>query len=106
MQTKKFDQYLRNIKKYEEQTIQSRISTCRRIENHFGNIDVHFVKNKCKMIIGEFERANNQFENKKHRIEIDGDEYNGTATLLHSIRLYKEFLEFIDFSKAQLSKFH
>lgn len=42
MKTEEFGNFLRNVKRQGKQTIDSRLSNCRTIEEHEGDLDQHF----------------------------------------------------------------
>lgn len=98
MNTKKLEYYLRDIKLYQENTIESRTSSCKRIERIYGNLDYHYRKNKCKLIIGDLNKSLSDFSTHEHKIQISNkaDYVNVTRTLLNSIELYRDCITYFD----------
>ena len=67
-------------------TVGSRLSNCRRVERHEGDLDAHY---DCDELDGLLQRLNP--EEPEHGIPIAGDVYNGTATLKNAVSLYGDF---------------
>ena len=67
-------------------TVTSRISNCRRIERHEGDLDCHY---DADGLVGLLARLNPA--RPEHTIPIDGDVSNGTATLRSAVRIYRNF---------------
>lgn len=94
MEKNSFYKWLETIKKYNKRTCDSRISNCMRIEKHYGDLDEIYDKNKCEELKMELNYLMEEFRKgipPKHRVPIDGDIYNGTATLRNALNLYLEF---------------
>lgn len=94
MKNKSFNKWLKAIKKYDQGTCNSRISNCMRIEKFYGDLDEIYNKDKCEKLKMELNYSMEEFRKNippKHRIPIDGDAYNGTATLRSALNLYLEF---------------
>ena len=79
-------------------TPNSRLSNCLRVEQHEGNLDDHFIKDRGASLINKLSYSkDDQRNNKKanHNIPIDGNTkdsiYNGTATLRQAVNLYFKF---------------
>lgn len=75
-------------------TIQNRISNCRNVENYEGDLDQHFIKDYGlslleKLSYSTTEERNNSPE--KHKIPINGNIRNGSATLKQAVNLYMSF---------------
>jgi len=88
MHKDEFRTWLHECKKMNKNTISSRLSNCKRIEKFEGNLDDMFMRDKLESIIGKLEYSSGKQE---HSIPINGDVYNGTATLRSAVRLYQEF---------------
>lgn len=86
MKKKSFEDWLKNIKNYDKNTISSRVSSCKRIENFYGDLDSKYKKDGLKTIKEELNSNN-------HKIPIDGDYNSSTATYKSSLKLYLEFKE-------------
>ncbi|WP_373060494.1 endonuclease NucS domain-containing protein [Zunongwangia sp. H14] len=75
-------------------TIQSRISNCKTVERYEGNLDDHFIKDNGLSLLKklsystEDERRN---ISAKHKIPINGNIRNGSATLKQATKLYMTF---------------
>ena len=67
-------------------SVGSRISNCRRVERHEGDLDAHYDSDQLD---GLLQRLNPG--EPEHRIPIAGDVYNGTATLKNAVSLYCNF---------------
>lgn len=69
-------------------------SRCKRVENHEGDLDLHFSNDKMQMLIKKltYSRADESFGTlPKHNIFIDGNLVKGTASLCSAIKLYQQF---------------
>ena len=81
-------------KEYTERTISSRLSNCHRVEEFEDNLDNHYMKDFGLNLISRLTYSSaDQRENRlaKHNIPINGNVYNGTATLKQATKLYFEF---------------
>ena len=89
MQEKFFKRYLIG-QGYNENTINSRINNCKRVEKYEGNLDNHFETDELEGLIKNlmYSRENNT---QKHKVPINGDIYNGSATLKQAVKLYRDF---------------
>ncbi|MBK6614944.1 hypothetical protein [Ottowia sp.] len=88
-----FEDYLK-AKGLAENTIRSRISNCKRVEEYEGNLDRLFDDDELR----DLERRLSYTRDDQgagrplnHKIPIDGDEYTGSASLKASVRLYRAF---------------
>ena len=89
-----FKRYLKYVKYYRNGTIQSRISNCKNVERHEGNLDKHFDNDHCQSLLERLTYSTKDADRKiplKHEIPIRGDLRNGTATLKSAVKLYQEF---------------
>ena len=77
-------------------TVTSRLSNCRVVERWEGDLNEHFKRDRLNHLIARLtyskddEKANRPA---RHKIPIDGNVYNGTATYKAAVSLYKQFLE-------------
>lgn len=80
------------------------ISRIKRIESHYGDIDLHYEKDGCSVLLAEFEYSNDDRKNKRekrHKIPMEpkagGDKYKtyyeGTKDLASRIKKYIEYRE-------------
>jgi hypothetical protein len=75
-------------------TIASRLSNCRTVERYEGDLDEHYDKDQLQSLLDGLkyskhdERSNSPA---RHRIPIDGNVYNGTASLKAAVSLYRQF---------------
>jgi len=92
MQAVKFKMWLES-QKYDGVTIDSRVANCRNVEKHY-NLDLQFKKDEGAASMGKLtystddERAR---EVPKHKVVIDGNIREGSATLKAAVKLYMEF---------------
>lgn len=80
---------------YGEGTVRSRYTNCERIEAELGiNLDDEFQVDEMCRLLELFKYSNNDFEQgvpPRHGMHIDGNVYNGTATLRSALNLYYSF---------------
>lgn len=75
-------------------TIQNRISNCRNVENYEGDLDQHFIKDYGLSLLKKLSYSTSDERNNspaKHKIPIDGNMRNGSATLKQAVNLYMTF---------------
>ena len=84
MQEARFKDWLERGRSAE--TVASRISNCRRVERYEGDLDARY---DADGLAGLTDRLNPS--DPKHKIPINGDIYDGTATLKSAVGLYREF---------------
>jgi hypothetical protein len=75
-------------------TIQNRISNCRNVENYEGDLDQHFIKDYGLSLLEKLSYSTADERNNspaKHKIPIDGNKRNGSATLKQAVNLYMSF---------------
>ena len=79
---------------YQQNTVNSRLANCQRIEHYEGNLDIHHNTNQGHDLL---QRLTYSKEDKRlsrpalHNIPIQGDIYNGTATFKQAANLYFRF---------------
>lgn len=91
-----FLDYLISVRGMKANTAQSRNSNCNRVERFEGSIKDHFEKDKCNSLLMRLEYSmDDQVHNiaPKHSIPIDGNIFNGTATLRQAVNLYIDYLK-------------
>ena len=94
MRRESFRNWLVTVQGHQEQTANSRLSNCSRVEIYEGDLDSQWAKDELAALISrltysrEDERSGRR---PKHRIPINGDAYDGTSTLRQAIVLYREF---------------
>ncbi|MGO1469561.1 MAG: AAA family ATPase [Tissierella sp.] len=86
MQKESFERWLKNIKAYSKDTVTTISRNCKLIEDTYGDLDELYKKDRLKSIKEELNTDN-------HRIPIDGNRDNGTATYKSALKLYLEFKE-------------
>lgn len=95
MKTEKYRHWLYK-KGYPENVVSSRISNCQRIEDNLNiNLDVVFANGKWRELSDLFTYSTSDWRNRvvpSHGIAIEGNWYNGTATLRSALNLYNSFL--------------
>jgi hypothetical protein len=93
MNVEKFKKWLeRNGKP--KKTIQNRISNCRNVENYEGDLDQHYLKDYGLSLLEKLSHSTADERNNlppKHKILIDGNIRNGSATLEQATNLYMDF---------------
>ena len=75
-------------------TIQNRISNCRNVENYEGDLDQHFIKDYGLSLLKKLSYSTSDERNNstaKHKVPIDGNMRNGSATLKQAVNLYMAF---------------
>ena len=75
-------------------TAGSRIANCRRVEAFEGDLDTMYDADHLDGMIERltYSRDDARYGRQpKHRVPIDGDIYDGTATLKSAVRLYRDF---------------
>lgn len=71
-------------------------SRCKRIENYEGSLDGHFALDRMKGLLSvlTYSRSDERSGvSARHRLPIDGDVVNGTASLRNAANLYRLFCE-------------
>lgn len=100
MQEQEFKNYLRrhhrsaNDGALNESTIRSRIGNCKTIETHEGDLDDLFDRDRLADLLSRLNYSTADQQARKplrHKIPIDGDWRNGSATLKAAAKLYKSF---------------
>ena len=86
MQEARFKVWLGVERELNARTVGSRISNCRRVEHYEGDLDAHY---DADGLAGLMDRLNPR--GPEHRIPINGNIYNGTATLKSAVSLYRDF---------------
>lgn len=89
-----FSNYLRYVRGHKEKTISNRLSNCRRAEHYEGDLDEHFDADQCQNLLWRLTYSTDDQDQKrrpKHKIPIDGNLKNGSATLKQAVGLYAEF---------------
>ena len=86
MQEAPFRVWLKVEKGLKTGTVGSRISNCRRVERHEGDLDAHYDSDELNGLMQRLRPGEPE-----HRIPIAGDVYNGTATLKNAVSLYRDF---------------
>lgn len=75
-------------------TISSRLSNCRTVERYEGDLDLQFDQDHLRSLLERLTYSKEdarQSRPARHRIPINGDVRNGTATLRSAVSLYKQF---------------
>ena len=69
-------------------------SRCKRVEKYEGDLDIHFADDRMAGLLNTlaYSRADEASGTKpQHTIPIDGNIFNGTASLRSAIKLYQQF---------------
>ncbi len=94
----KFVDYLITIRGMKESTAISRNSNCKRVERFEDSLKDHYKKDRCKQLLRRLEYSmDDQVHGRpaSHSIPIEGNIFNGTATLKQAVNLYVEYLDYI-----------
>ena len=95
-----FRDYLRSLHRrdgghrFQERTVQNRVSNCKHVERYEGDLDQHFDKDQCRDLLQRlsYSTANHDTNNPPdHKIPVDGDIRTGSGTLKSTAKLYAEF---------------
>ena len=94
---------------YKENTINSRMSNCKRVEKYEGNLNDHYNEDELKGLEEQLSYSKIDERNGKpprHEVLINGNICKGTATLKQAVKLYSKFKvsgdsEVINTQKAQ-----
>ena len=86
MQETRFENWLGAVRGSNERTIASRLSNCRRVEAFEGDLDALYDADRLDGLIERLHPAN-----PKHKVPINGNIHDGTATLKSAVSLYCEF---------------
>ena len=81
-------------RRFKEKTIQNRISNCKNVERHEGDLDQHFDNDQCRNLLHRLTYSTADQDVKRtpnHNIPIDGDVRTGSSTLKSAVKLYAEF---------------
>jgi hypothetical protein len=77
-------------------TCQARLSNCKTLERHEGDLDAHFTADRFHGLLERISYSKDDERvglSAKHRVPINGNVYNGTATLRSALNLYVQFCE-------------
>jgi predicted restriction endonuclease len=99
MKVEEFKNWLIFQKKYDKRTVGSRMSGCKRLERHHIDLEAEFYKDKGKNLLSILTYSKKEEDNNinpKHTIQINGDVYEGTATLKRAAKLYFIFCHSLD----------
>lgn len=97
MKKNEFIKWLREIKGMSDSTINSRISNITRVDKAEGDLDIHYLKDKCENLLSRLEYSKINFDRKeqvRHSVIINGNPITGTATLKAAVKLYLEFCSY------------
>jgi hypothetical protein len=94
MKLLEFKNWMIEVCEFNERTISSRISNCRKVEQAYGDLEINYDKDRCEKIISELNYSvEDERQNKppRHKVKINGNIKNGSATLKQAINLYVVF---------------
>jgi hypothetical protein len=95
MRTQAFEQWLVHSYRTKEgepiaaTTRRSRMSDCRTIETYEGDLDTHFTGDQSRGLLGRMSYSKDDERMSlaaRHRVPINGNVHNRTATLLSALR--------------------
>ncbi len=102
MRQERFKDWLNTEKGLSEKSANARVSICRRVQRHEGDLDVHWDADELEDVLDRLTYSTGDLRDgrpPKHGIEIDGDVYTGTITLKAAVSSYGEF-------RSQIAKGH
>lgn len=91
-----FRSWLSSNRSYGRGTVNSRVSNCETVEGFEGDLDEHFDQDRLRGLVEKltYSKADErQNRPARHQIPINGNVYNGTATLRSAVSLYRQFRE-------------
>lgn len=94
MNIEKLKEWLETTQDFTKATIQNRLSNLRKIESYYPNLDQEFDRDHCQRILKELEYTIDEYrlgQPVKHKIEINGNQFTGTATYRSTLKLFVEF---------------
>ena len=94
MRKEEFRIWLCETKGLQASTAGSRVNNCERIEAFEGSLDIFFEQDRLTALLEKLAYSRSDLRQNlppRHAVPIDGDIYNGTATLRSALRLYREF---------------
>ena len=94
MKTEEFREYLKIKFHNSPSAVNSTITNCRRVEKYQGDIDEHYLKDKCKELIFLLSYTSEDEKLKripKHNIPTGGNVKNISASYKKCVRLYCRF---------------
>lgn len=94
MKLLEFKKWMIEVCEFKERTSSNRISNCRKVEQIYGDLEINYDKDRCEKIISELDyTTEDERENKspKHKVKINGNIKNGSATLKQAVKLYVRF---------------
>ena len=81
---------------YTDSTVKTRAGNCNKVSKYEGDLDLLFVKDECADLLARLNYTTDDERNNrkvKHKVPINGNKRNGSATLKKSVNLYVEFLK-------------
>ena len=91
---KQFENWLETGKGLSKKTSESRLSSCRRLDELY-DLDKQYALNQCSELIRSLsysKKAESLSVPALHKVPIDGNLYDGTAPLRRAVKLYVEFM--------------
>lgn len=92
MKIVKFRTWLED-QKYDDDTVDSRMSNCKNVEKYYS-LDKQFSKDEGASLMEQLSYSTDderQNIKQKHKVPIDGNIREGSATLKSAVKLYMEF---------------
>jgi hypothetical protein len=92
-----FINWLTDVREFKKSVVQDRVSNCKKVAIHHGDLDQHFKKDKGEelMELLVYSKADHR-DNlpTKHSIPINGNLYEGTASYRQAVRRYMDFKKY------------
>lgn len=93
MQQQRYKAWL-ELQKYQSNTITAQLHRAGRVEEHYGNLDVHYEKDQLESVIEELRYSTaDRVANKPNpsKIPFNGDPYSNLASYRDAVNRYKKF---------------
>lgn len=100
MNTNDFYNWLVYVNHMQINTARARVSNCLRVCRYEGDLDLHYTFDHCHNLLNRLEYTASDLERNmppRHSIPIQGNIYNGTATLKAAVQLYIRYRRERDF---------
>lgn len=94
MQETGFRNWLTAVRQLKERTAAGRVADCKRVEHYEGDLEDQWAADGLDTLLKRLTYSRDDERSgrpAKHKVPIDGNVYNGTATLKAAVRRYREF---------------
>lgn len=94
MQETGFRNWLTAVRQLKEGAAAGRVADCKRVEHYEGDLEDQWAADGLDTLLKRLTYSRDDERSgrpAKHKVPIDGNVYNGTATLKAAVRRYREF---------------